>query len=180
MELDARIRELHTKRIAHTVAAELLGICRKTLARKIAELGLDWPKGIPGGGTVVDGVRDSLERHALKRNMTPGRLAWLMQNKQPLNTPAPPAEPTPEEARAFTELRRQGVPAWEAATRMGRPYETIRKAALRYCPDYRGVVKNAPRVRRSTTEIAAGRPSAKSPKGRLAKDRKPAVAGVNG
>lgn len=158
MDLDTRIKELHGKCISQTRAADLLGISRDKLSRRISALGLDWPKGIPGpgGGTVINGVRDSLERHALSMGMTPGRLAWRLKTKQPLDKPGP-VEATPEIAREFTELRRSGVGPKEAAARLGVTYETIRRAAIQHCPDYRDVVKSAPRVRRTKRNVNAAR-----------------------
>lgn len=146
MELEARIRELHASGISKTKAAEQLGIHKYHLEKFLILIELDWKPRVRGGSYVIDGVKDTLAGHAKRLGVTVATIRWRLQRNQPLDAP-PVIDPVIEaEAKAFTELRQEGVPAMKAAQIVGRSYESLKNAAKRFCPDdYLKVVSTAPR-----------------------------------
>lgn len=144
MELEARIRELHASGISKTKAAEQLGIHKYHLEKYLIVLDLDWKPRIRGGSYVIDGVKDTLAGHAERLGVTVATIRWRLQRNQPLDAPPAIDLVIEAEAQAFTELRQEGVPALKAAQIVGRPYESLKNAAKRFCPeDYRKVASTA-------------------------------------
>lgn len=153
-ELLSRVQELHGKRMSRKKAAKELKIPVWKLDIMASHLGLDWPRRIQGGSVEINGVVDTWARHSERLGISVGALRWRLKNSGNIakDEPLPITE---QEARQFTDLRKQGIPAWAAAARVGRPYATLRVAAIKFCEDYADAVNDAPRVRRSTEEIQA-------------------------
>jgi hypothetical protein len=57
---------------------------------------------------------------------------------------------TKEEAQLYVTLRKSGMPAWAAASQVGKTYKSLRDAAAKFCPEYKST-----RVRRSPEQILA-------------------------
>jgi len=148
------IQELHGKNISRSKAAKVLKIPVWKLEIMISHLGLDWPRRIRGGTVEIDGVMDSWAGHSKRLGIAVGALRWRIKNRGSISMEEV-APITEQEARQFTDLRKQGIPAWAAAARVGRPYANLRVAAIKFCEDYADAVNDAPRVRRSPEEIQA-------------------------
>lgn len=155
MDIESQIRTLHASGISRAKAALTIGIPRWRLDLFISAMNLDWKLRIRGGSCVIDGITDTLLGHSERLGVSVGKIRWRLQNDKPLEAPTTITLVTPEEAQQYTELRKQGVAAWEAAKVVGRPYNTLRLAAKKFCPEYLEVAKAAPRIRRSPEEIEA-------------------------
>lgn len=145
---EQQVRTLHLSGISKTKAAQILGAHKYHLEKYLKVINLDWKPRVRGGSYVIDGVKDTLARHANRLGVTVAAIRWRLERNQPLDAP-PVIDPVIEaEAKAFTELRQEGVPAMKAAKIVGRPYESLKNAAKRFCPDdYLKVVSTAPRGR---------------------------------
>ena len=153
-ELLSRVQELHAKRMSRQKAAKDLKIPVWKLDIMASHLGLDWPRRIQGGSVEINGVVDTWARHSARLGISVGALRWRLKNSGNIAKDEP-LPITNQEARQFTDLRKQGVPAWAAAARLGRPYANLRVAAIKFCNDYADAVNDAPRIRRSPEEIQA-------------------------
>jgi len=146
------LQRLKDSGISRTKAAEALGMPRFKLEEILEVVGIDWPKQV--GGTVeIDGVVKTLHAHAEALGVPPTTLRQRLKAGSDLTGPSKIVPVTSEEAHAFAELRKDGVPAWEAARQMGRPYNTLKNAAKKFVPDYEQITSQAPRIRRSADEI---------------------------
>lgn len=155
MELEKRIRELHASGISKTKASEQLGMPMYQLEKRLSLMQLYWKPRVRGGNFVIDGVKDTIEGHSKRLGMTASTIRSRLIRQIPLTAPPAIGSVTQAEAQAFTELRQEGMAAWRAAQTVGRPYESLKNAAKRFCPDYLKVAANAPRIRRSPEEIQA-------------------------
>lgn len=152
MNIEEDLKRLKDSGISRTKAAEALGITRFKLEAILELFGIVWPKQV--GGTVeIDGVVRTLDAHATKLGVPATTLRQRLKAGNELIGPSKIVPVTAEEANAFAELRKAGVPAWEAAQQMGRPYNTLKNAAKKYVPDYEQIAAQAPRIRRSAEEI---------------------------
>ncbi len=152
MDLETRIRELHAKGYSRTRAADLIGVPFGRFCLMIEAMGLEWaahsiqPK--DRGKHFIDGIWDTLKGHAKRMGLSRSGLRWRIQKKIKLDTKVT-TPITPEDAHRFMELRRQQVPARKAAAIIGRPYNSLRLAAKRHCPEYDKVVEKAVRQRQN-------------------------------
>lgn len=149
VSIEAEIRALHGSGISRAKAARILKISKERLELYIEAIGLDWQKRIRGGSYVIDGVTDTLDGHSKRLGVSVGAIRWRLQRQQPIASPAANTPVTHSEAKLYADLRQAGVPAWEAAAKVGRPYATLNNACKRLFPDYEKIVSEAPRVRRS-------------------------------
>lgn len=157
MSLEQEIRDLHASGISKTKAAQQLGLTVHKLNAWLEAEGwtLKWKRTPTGGKHTIDGVTDTLAGHAARYGITVGTLRGRLSRKQDLiTTPSKAAVATPEEARRFTDLRRQGIQAWAAAEMVGRPYNTLKNAAKKFCPDYLTVVEEAALNRRASNNTS--------------------------
>lgn len=150
--LEADIRKLHEEGISRAKASEKLGISYNRLTLILGAIDLEWKTNIRGG-TIIDGIQDSLEGHSERLGVSVGKIRSRMKRQRPINGPAFYKPVTMAEATIFMEHRRAGVPAWEAAERVGRLYDVLKHACKRMLPDYEKVVEAAPRIRRTQEEI---------------------------
>lgn len=146
-DVEQRLVEMHRLNYPRTRAAELLGVNRTSLDAMIEVLGLDWPVGRRGRLFEVDGVLDTIYGHSTRLGVPAKTLYWRLRRHGDPHR-ARVGTVTDAEARQFLELRGRGVAAWDAANRVGRPYNTLRRACKERFPDYDAVVAAAPRVRR--------------------------------
>jgi len=153
-ELLGRVQELHGMKMSRSRAAKTLKIPVWKLDILISHLGLNWQRRIQGGTVEINGVVDSWARHSERLGIPVGALRWRLKNRGNVEKEEVPPV-TKQEARQFTDLRKTGLPAWAAAARVGRPYASLRAAAIKYCEDYAEAVNDAPRIRRSPGEIQA-------------------------
>lgn len=145
--IEQRLVEMHRRGYPRTRAAELLGVTRPSLDAMIEALCLDWPVGRRVRMFEIDGVNDTIYAHAALLGIPAKTLYWrMLRHGDPHRSR--PAAVTDAEARQFLELRGRGVAAWDAANRVGRPYNTLRLACKERFPEYDAVVAAAPRVRR--------------------------------
>lgn len=151
---EQQVRALHLTGISRTKAAQILGTHKYHLEKYLKVIKLDWKPRVRGGSYVIDGVKDTLARHAQRLGVTVATIRWRLERQQPLTAPAAINPVSQVEAITFTALRKVGVPAWNAAVIVGRPYGTLNIAAGRLRPDYLTVTASAPRIRRSPKEIA--------------------------
>lgn len=149
MSIECEIRTLHESGMSRAKAARTLKISKERLELFIDAIGLDWKKRIRGGSYVVDGITDTLEGHSKRLGVSVAAIRWRLKRNQPLDTQATPGLVTVEEAKMYADLRQQGVPAWEAAKKVGRPYNSLNNACKRLIPDYEKIVSEAPRTNRS-------------------------------
>lgn len=152
MNIETEIARLKEEGYSKTKAAEKLGFSRWKLEGMLEALGIDWPKQ-RRGSYEVNGLRRTLEQHAKNTGLSISGLHRRLRNGQDANSPAAIVPVTKEEAGRFAELRQQGMPAWQAAQEIGRPYNTLKNAAKRLIPNYEEIVSTAPRIRRSSDEI---------------------------
>lgn len=135
MDLECRIRELHAAHVSRKRAAQLVGVPYERFCLMIETMGLDWMPGIRGKEFKLDGIMDSMSGHAKRLGMSRGALRWRLGKNRVLEAPVR-APISQDEVNRFVELRRQGVRAFKAAALVGRPYNSLRLAAIRLCPDY--------------------------------------------
>lgn len=145
MGIEARLKELHAKKVSQFRASELLGVNRYSLEAMIEALGLDWPKGMSKQYT-LDGVQASLKEHTKRLGLSVNAVRWRLTRGQ--DVPERPVPPTPEDAAKFMAYRAAGEPAWRAAQLTGFSYDQLRPVARKHCPGYDHTVKTAKRVRR--------------------------------
>lgn len=143
------IRALHESGISRAKAARTLMMSKEKLDLYIDAIGLDWKKRVRGGSCVIDGVTDTLHGHSVRLGVSIGKLRWRLQRNNPIEAPAAYSSVSDQEAKLYADLRRDGMPAWEAAEKVGRPYNTLNNACKRLFADYSEIVNEAPRVRRS-------------------------------
>lgn len=150
---EQQVRALHSTGISRTKAAEILGTHKYHLEKYLKVINLAWKPRVRGGSYIIDGVKDTLARHAQRLGVTVATIRWRLERQQPLTAPAAARPVSQVEAITFTALRKVGAPAWQAAVIVGRPYRTMNLAARRLCPNYQTIADNAPRIRRSPEEI---------------------------
>ncbi|MBD8088523.1 hypothetical protein IFT48_00765 [Pseudomonas fluorescens] len=153
MNIEDDLKRLKESGISRTKAALALGMDKSKLDTIIEVLDMDWPKQV-GGTYEINGLRRTLAAHAQALGLPPTTLRQRVKKGTDVTAPLRIAPVTREEAHAFAELRKAGVPAWEAAREMGRPYNTLKNAAKKFVPDYDQISANAPRIRRSPEEIS--------------------------
>lgn len=153
MSTEHRIRELHSRGTARTVAAELLGLSRTTFSDIIDNMGLNWPSKNAAKIHEINGISDTIKGHAERLGIAPESLRWRIRNSFDNGAEKNRRRISLEDAQRFVLLRQQGVASWDAANRIGRAYRTAHAAALRLCPGYRELSASAPRVRRTRAQI---------------------------
>lgn len=152
MDLDQRIIQLIESGISRPSAAKELGMSKYQLQIMLDTMGVKWPKVNRPGSYVIDGVRDTLAGHAVRYDTTVNVIRYRVKNNQDMGPPK--MNPVSEnEVLEFVSLRKDNVPAWEAAELVGRPYNTLKNAAKKLFPEYEQIVANSTRVRRSANEI---------------------------
>lgn len=143
MSFEEEIVLLSTSGVSQKRAAEKLGITLSKLITFIDVMGLEWKRGVretSGGKHVIDGIKGTLESHAVRLGVSVGSLRWRL-SKRNSHEGKVKAEPiTQEEAQRFTDLRKSGETASKAAEIVGRPYPNLKNAAIRLCPEYADVV----------------------------------------
>lgn len=143
---EQQVRALHLTGISKTKASEILGIHKYHLEKYLKVIGLEWKSRVRGGSYVIDGIKDTLAGHSERLGVTIATIRWRLERNLPMDAPPAIDMVIEAEAQAFTELRKEGVPALQAAKIVGRPYESLKNAAKRFCPDdYMKVVCTAPR-----------------------------------
>lgn len=152
MNLEQELRRLKDEGHSKTKAAAALGMTRWKLEGILEVLAIDWPKQRQGSYE-VNGLRRTLEQHASKSELSPSGVRRRLLQGQDIAAPSKIVPVTEAEAARFVEMRRTGMPAWEAAQAMGRPYNTLKNAAKKFVPDYDQVVASAPRIRRASEDI---------------------------
>lgn len=153
MDILEDIKRLKESGISRTKAAEALGMPRFKLEEILEVVGIDWPK--QGGPTYdIDGVTRTIQAHANTLGVPASTIRQRLKDGRDPTAPSAIVPVTLDEANAYAELRKAGVPAWEAAKQMGRPYNTLKNAAKKFVPGYEQITATAPRVRRSDEEIA--------------------------
>lgn len=135
MDLECRIRELHAAHVSRKRAAQLVGVPYGRFCLMIETMGLDWMPGLRGKEFKLDGIMDTMSGHAKRLGMSRGALRWRLGRNRAVEAPVR-APISQDEVTRFVDLRRQGVRAFKAAALIGRPYNSLRLAALRLCPDY--------------------------------------------
>lgn len=151
-EILVRVKELHGLKMSRSKAAKTLKLPVWKLDIMIDSLGLNWQRRIRGGSVEIDGIVDSWSGHSNRLGIPVGALRWRIKNRGTTEMEEVPPI-TEQQARQFTDLRKQGIPAWAAAARLGQPYANLRVAAIRFCEDYAAAVSQAPRIRRTLEEI---------------------------
>lgn len=149
MDIEAKIRQMHASGKSRTLAADLLGMKREKLDTLVETMGLDWPVGRKAKTFAINGITDTAEGHAKRLKLSVSSLRWRIKNKLSLSQPLI-TECTEAEARKFVMLRQAGKLAEAAAAEIGRPYNTLRLASLKfYRTEYQQVVRECKRARLS-------------------------------
>ncbi len=148
MGIEEQLIQLKESKTSRAQAAKLLNVTREKFDDILAVVRLDWDKGLQtqSHACVVDGVRDTYEAHAERLGISVGMLRWRMDRNQDLSEPSKIVPVTEEEAIKFVTLRREGMGAQKAAEEVGRPYNTLKNAAKKFCPDYDEVVLKSVKV----------------------------------
>lgn len=149
VSIELEIRALHESGISRAKAARTLMISKERMDLYIDAIGLDWKKRVRGGSYVIDGVTDTLNGHSVRLGISVGKLRWRLKHSQPIEAQPTYTTVSRDEAQNYADLRKSGMPAWEAAEKIGRPYNTLNNACKRFFPDYELIISEAPRVRRS-------------------------------
>lgn len=153
MNLEQQIRDLHAKGTARSVATELLGLNRYSFADILETMGLTWPNKNAARVVEIDGIRDTIKRHAERIGIATETLRWRMSNGFEASAPKCRREITRADAERFVSLRKAGVPSWDAAQRIGRTYRSAHAAAIRFCPGYLELSAQTPRIRRTKAQL---------------------------
>lgn len=148
MSIECEIRTLHEAGTSRAKAARILKISKERLELYIDAIGLDWKKRLRSGSLVIDGVTDSLEGHSKRLGVSVGAIRWRLKRNQPVESQSSHSIVTAEEAEMYADLRKQGMPAWQASEKVGRPYNSLKNACKKLLPDYEQIVSDAPRIRR--------------------------------
>jgi hypothetical protein len=146
MTISDQITELNRSGLSKVKTAKALGLTVDALNHLIQSHGIKWVPRIGLGTVIIDGIKDSLDAHAERLGISVGCLRWRLQNHKDLKDPVAIVPVTEDEAKRFTQLRREGYSHQQAADVVGRPYNTLRRAAIKYCPDYHLVVEQAAKV----------------------------------
>lgn len=149
VSIEFKIRALHESGISRAKAARNLKISKERLDLYITALELDWKKRVRGGSHVIDGVTDTLVGHCERLGISIGKLRWRLKMDKPIDAPPAYHLVSMAEAQSYANLRREGMPAWEAAKKVGRPYNTLNNACKRLIAGYDEIVNVAPRIRRA-------------------------------
>lgn len=135
MDFEQRVRDLHASgTLSLTKAAEALGISRFALKDLIVVMGLVWPKVSRGGKHTIDGVTDTLANHAKRYNTTIAGVRWSLERGIPVE-PKRFSPVTAEEALRFIIFKQEGNSVKASAEKVGRPSNTLRRAANKFFPD---------------------------------------------
>jgi lambda repressor-like predicted transcriptional regulator len=148
MGIEEQLAQLKESKTSRAQAAKLLNVTREKFDAILEVVGLEWEKGLQTErhACVVDGVVDSYEAHAERLGISVGMLRWRMDRKQDLHEESKIIPVTEQEAFKFVEYRRAGETAQQAAALVGRPYNTLKNAAKKFCPDYDEVVLKSVKV----------------------------------
>jgi len=143
VSLEKEIRALHESGMTRAEAAEQMGLTLDKFAAMLQVSGwkLKWKRKSTGGKHTINGVTDTLQGHANRLGLPVGTLRGRLERQQDVKAPPRIAQVTQQEAQMFTELRRQGIGAYAAAEQVGRPYNTLKNAAKKFCSDYDTVVE---------------------------------------
>lgn len=151
--LTDQLTDMRNRKVPKSVAAELLGISYQRFLLIIKEIGLDWPSQNQARRIVLDGIEGTYAEHAKRLGIKTNTLADHYRRNGTAR-PDPEKMITPEKVKAFIEHRSNGLPAWKAAAMVGHSYYALDAKAKRTCPEYKAIVKAAPRVRRTKAEMA--------------------------
>jgi lambda repressor-like predicted transcriptional regulator len=148
MGIEEQLAKLKESKTSRAQAAKLLNVTREKFDAILEVVGLEWEKGLQteNHACIVDGVRDSYEAHADRLGISVGMLRWRLDRNQDLSEPAKIVPATQGEALLFLQHRKNGETAQKAAALVGRPYNTLKNAAKKFCPDYDEVVLKSVKV----------------------------------
>lgn len=139
--------------LSKAAAAALMGMTEYSFAQALEVMGFKWPPSRVGR-LVIDGVEGTIANHAKRLGVT--RCALRGRLRRTGDHPVTEQVYTPvsdEEVDKFIQLRLDGVPAWQAAQMIGRPYNSLRKHAAKR-PGYNKALSKVKRKRRSPEELA--------------------------
>jgi lambda repressor-like predicted transcriptional regulator len=143
VNIEDEIRRLRDSRLSRTAAAKALNVDRAKFDLMLEAIDLSWDQRGNQGRYEIDGIRDSLDRHAERLGIGVGALRFRLAQNQDLEGPSRIRPVTNDEAAEFVRLRREGISAQQSADQVGRPYNTLKNAAKRLFPDYEEVVAKA-------------------------------------
>lgn len=150
MDIEAEIRQMHAAGKSRTLAADLLGVSRAKLDTLSDYLGITWTAGRAVKQMTINGVSDTVKGHAQRLGLSVKAFRERINSGLSLTKP-PIRACTKAEARKFMRLRARGKSVEDAAAAVGRPYNTLRLAALNFFPDeYKKLVSESKRVRKKT------------------------------
>lgn len=138
MNIVSELHRLRQKGVPRSVAAELLGMGYGRFKRLIKLHGIDWPKYINAKRFTLGGFTGTIGQHAARLGISEHAAEWRIRRE---SRDTRPSRITDECVTAFVELRRQGVPALVASSRIGHSYDRLHKRALQaYSDEYRAIV----------------------------------------
>lgn len=142
MTVAEQLKRFAAQGMTRTQAASALNIDVRQLTELASECGVTFRR---RGEMEIDGVWGTASEHAKRLGMSVSCLRWRLQHGRmgaPRKTPISDAE-----IDKYIAMRRDGVPAWDAAAATGRPYNTMRLAANRR-PEYRQFIAEQAGTRR--------------------------------
>jgi lambda repressor-like predicted transcriptional regulator len=151
MGIEQQIRDLHAAGTSKIDTAKSIGVSLNRLEWMLSTMKFEWKRQSRGGSYVIDDIRDTLHGHAKRLGVSVATIRWRLKRNQDLVAPPVHNPITRAEAKLFVELREAGTQASAAAKQVGRPYNSLKEAAVRFFPDNKAVT-----ARRSRQQVIAG------------------------
>lgn len=142
MTVAEQLKRFAAQGMTRTQAANALNIELRQLTELAAECGVTFRR---RGEFELDGAWGTASEHAQRLGMSVSCLRWRLQNNKmraPRKLPV-----TDAEVDQYIAKRLEGLPAWDAAAAVGRPYNTMHLAAGQR-PEYRQLLADQAGTRR--------------------------------
>jgi hypothetical protein len=160
MGIEQQILDLYAAGTSKVETAKIIGVPLTRFEWMLTTMGLQWKRQPRGGSYVIDNIRDTLHGHARRLGVSVATIRWRLKRNQELAAPPAYRPITRAEAKLFVELREAGTQASAAAKQIGRPYNSLKEAAIRFFPGNRAVTP-----RRSRQQVTAALSLVPSPSG---------------
>jgi len=154
---EKKMRELLHRRVSRETAAELLGVGYMRFATLLKEYKIDWPKHNQAQKVILNGISDTFYGHSKRLGIDAGTLRTRYKSTK--SAAAMKTVISQEVLAEFVQLRLQGLSGVVAALQLGYHYNSLHKKASDQYPNYKQLIKNLPRKRRTAAQLQATTPS---------------------
>lgn len=150
--LESRARELLAKKVAKSVAMELLGMSHIKFDRLLKQWKITWPNQNQALRITHNGITATFAEHSLRMGINAATLKSRWRRSGSLDLVY--NHITLWDVGRFVVQRKHGIPAWFAAEKLGHSYEALHKKATDLLGTrYKTIVRQAPRKRRTRAEL---------------------------